>query len=95
MATRMEGEPSVIGAPAGARAGLDTHGLDPHKQVHWNLSPAQLYERALARGEGRLAHMGGFTAVTAPHTGRSPKDKFTVKESVTGGSIDWGAVNVP
>ena len=95
MATRMEGEPSVIGAPAGARAGLDTHGLDPHKQVHWNLSPAELYERALARGEGRLAHMGGFTAVTAPHTGRSPKDKFTVKESVTGGSIDWGAVNVP
>ena len=95
MATRMEGNSSMIGASVSARAGLDTHGLDPQKQVHWNLSPAQLYERALARGEGRLAHMGGFTAVTAPHTGRSPNDKFTVKESATGESIDWGAVNVP
>jgi len=39
--------------------------------------------------------MGGFTAVTAPHTGRSPNDKFTVKESATGDSVDWGSVNVP
>ncbi len=95
MATQIEGSPSMIAAKASARAGLDAHGLDPQKQVHWNLSPAQLYERALARGEGRLAHMGGFTVVTAPHTGRSPNDKFTVKESATGESIDWGAVNVP
>ena len=94
MATQTEGTPSVIGAQS-ARAGLDTHGLEPQGDVHWNLSPAHLYERALARGEGRLAHMGGFTAVTAPHTGRSPNDKFTVKESATGDSVDWGAVNVP
>ena len=45
---------------------LDTDGLDPTGEVHWNLSPALLYERALARGEGRLAHMGGFVATTAP-----------------------------
>jgi phosphoenolpyruvate carboxykinase (ATP) len=95
MATQTEGNPSVIGAKGSARAGLDTHGLEPKKDVHWNLSPAQLYEQALARGEGRLAHMGGFTAVTAPHTGRSPNDKFTVKESSTGDSVDWGDVNVP
>jgi len=95
MATQTEGDPSVIGARVSARAGLDTHGLEPQKDVHWNLSPAELYEHALARGEGRLAHMGGFTAVTAPHTGRSPNDKFTVKESATGDSVDWGAVNVP
>ena len=95
MATEIEGNPSMIGARASARAGLDTHALDPQKQVHWNLSPAQLYERALARGEGRLTHMGGFTVVTAPHTGRSPNDRFTVKESATGEGIDWGAVNVP
>jgi phosphoenolpyruvate carboxykinase (ATP) len=76
-------------------AGLDMHGLQPQKSVHWNLSPVQLYEKALARGEGRLAHMGGFTAITAPHTGRSPKDKFTVRESLTGGSVDWSSVNAP
>ncbi len=94
MATQTEGNPSVIGN-ASARAGLDTHGLDPKKEVHWNLSPAQLYEQALARGEGRLAHGGGFAAITAPHTGRSPNDKFTVKESSTEDSVDWGGVNVP
>ena len=95
MATQTEGTPSVIGGQVSARAGLETHGLEPQRDVHWNLSPAQLYEQALARGEGQLAHMGGFTVVTAPHTGRSPNDKFTVKESATGDSVDWGAVNVP
>jgi len=85
----------VIGSKASARAGLDTHGIEPRKDVHWNLSPAHLYEHALARGEGRLAHMGGFAAVTAPHTGRSPNDKFTVDESSTRDSVDWGGVNVP
>lgn len=80
---------------AGTRAGLEADGLHPQHGVHWNLSPAQLYEKALARGEGKLAHMGGFTAVTSPHTGRSPNDKFTVKEAMTGPSVEWGAINVP
>src|SRR5688572_2159117 len=78
-----------------AKHGLDAEGLKPRAAVHWNLSPAELYERALARGEGRIAHMGAFCAVTAPKTGRSPKDKFTVKESVTEKTVDWGKVNVP
>ena len=56
---------------AAAVAGLDMHGLDPRKTVHWNLSPVQLYEKALERGEGRLAHMGAFAAITAPQTGSS------------------------
>jgi len=76
-------------------AGLDMHGLEPQRAVHWNLSPVQLYERALERGEGRLAHMGAFATVTSPHTGRSPGDKFIVKESVTGDSVDWGPANAP
>jgi phosphoenolpyruvate carboxykinase (ATP) len=74
--------------------GLTGEGLDPRREVHWNLSPAELYEQALARGEGRIAHMGAFAAVTAPHTGRSPNDKFTVKEPVTEKAVDWGKVNV-
>ena len=74
--------------------GLAGDGLDPQRGVHWNLSPAELYEQALARGEGRIAHMGAFAAVTAPHTGRSPNDKFTVNETATEKSVDWGKVNV-
>ena len=75
--------------------GLDLHGLAPRGTVHWNLSPAELYEAALRRGEGQLAHGGGFAAVTAPHTGRSPNDKFTVRDAVSEGTVDWGSVNVP
>ena len=75
--------------------GIENHGLNPKKTVRWNLTPAQTYELSLARGDGRIAHMGGFAAVTAPHTGRSPNDKFTVKEPSTEDSIDWGSVNVP
>jgi len=75
--------------------GLRQDGLEPRGEVHWNLSPAELYERALARGEGRIAHMGAFAAETAPHTGRSPNDKFTVREAATESTVDWGKVNVP
>ena len=75
--------------------GLDLHGLEPAKDVYWNLSPAELYEHALRRGEGQLVHMGGFAAVTSPHTGRSPNDKFTVREASCEGTVDWGKVNVP
>ncbi|MDT8340841.1 MAG: phosphoenolpyruvate carboxykinase (ATP) [Longimicrobiales bacterium] len=75
--------------------GLEIHGLQPRATVHWNLSPACLYEEALCRGEGRLAFGGGFAAVTAPHTGRSPNDKFIVKDAATVDSVDWGNVNLP
>ena len=73
--------------------GLEEHGLRPEGPVHWNLSPAELYEQALARGEGRMVHMGGFASVTAPHTGRSPNDKFIVQEASTREDVHWGTVN--
>ncbi len=76
-----------------SRYGLEHQGLDPEGSVHWNLCPARLYEEALARKEGRLVHMGGFAALTAPHTGRSPNDKYTVDEPSVEGLIDWGPVN--
>ncbi|MEE8148289.1 MAG: phosphoenolpyruvate carboxykinase (ATP), partial [Longimicrobiales bacterium] len=93
MATQMRESRSVIGGGK-SKVGLEFHELAPTGAVHWNLSPAQLYERALARGEGRIAHMGAFTAVTAPHTGRSPNDKYTVRDAAAESSVDWGEVNV-
>jgi phosphoenolpyruvate carboxykinase (ATP) len=86
---------TVVGTGAESAHGLEMHGLAPRKAVHWNLSPALLYEKAITRGEGRLVHMGAFAAITAPHTGRSPNDKYTVDEPTTTGSIHWGDVNVP
>ena len=95
MATKTAGRVEVTGTGAGTVAGLDMHGLEPRKAVHWNLSPVQLYERALERREGRLAHMGAFAAITSPHTGRSPGDRFFVRESLTGDTVDWDSVGVP
>ena len=84
--------------PAGGTAGshgLDHHGLEPTKDVHWNLSPARLYEASFRKGDGRLAHMGALSTTTPPHTGRSPNDKYTVKDAATESEVHWGDVNVP
>ncbi len=75
--------------------GLEEYGLRPTGRLHWNLPPAELIEHAVWRGEGQLSADGSFVAVTAPHTGRSPNDKFTVKEPATADEIWWGEVNVP
>jgi len=75
--------------------GLEIHGLAPEGVVHWNLSPAHLYEHALVRGEGHIAAGGGFAAVTIPHTGRSPGDRYIVRDELTDDVVDWGKVNVP
>jgi phosphoenolpyruvate carboxykinase (ATP) len=75
--------------------GLDAQGLKPTGQVHWNLVPAELIQAAIRRGEGQLADMGPFVAVTSPHTGRSPNDKFLVREPTSEKDVDWGKVNQP
>ncbi len=77
------------------KVGLEAQGLKPKGEVHWNLVAPVLIEQAVRRGEGRLAEMGPFCAITAPHTGRSPNDKFLVKESASENDVDWGKVNQP
>jgi phosphoenolpyruvate carboxykinase (ATP) len=74
---------------------LNHQGLTPSGAVHWNLVQTVLLETALRRGEGQLADNGPFTSVTAPHTGRSPNDKFVVREPSTEKDVDWGKVNQP
>jgi phosphoenolpyruvate carboxykinase (ATP) len=63
--------------------------------LHRNLSPAELYERALRAGEAQLGADGQLVAETGTHTGRSPKDKFFVREPSSEGTIDWGEANKP
>lgn len=76
-------------------AGLAPQGLAPTGQIHWNYVAPELIEAAIRRGEGTLADMGPFVAVTSPHTGRSPNDKFVVKEPGSEADVDWGKVNQP
>lgn len=65
------------------------------QRVHRNLTPSQLYEHAVRRREGIVSVSGPFCAVTSPHTGRSPNDKFIVQEPESDGQIWWGKVNQP
>ena len=74
---------------------MGVRGLDPTGSVYRNLSPARLYEESFAREDGTLVHMGAIATVTAPHTGRSPRDRFIVRDDTTEASVDWGPVNVP
>src|SRR5665811_1258523 len=84
----------VAAASRAGSYGLDNHGLNP-PNVHWNLSPARLYEESFGRNDGVLAHMGALSTSTAPYTGRSANDKFVVRDEGSESTIDWGKVNVP
>ena len=61
--------------------------------MFWHPTTSQLYEHALARGEARLAEGGALVVDTGEHTGRSPKDKFVVREPGSESRIWWGDVN--
>ena len=75
--------------------GLSKQGLEPRGEVHWNLIAPELFQAAARRSEGEFSDMGPFVAVTTPHTGRSPNDKFVVKEPSSEKDVDWGKVNQP
>jgi phosphoenolpyruvate carboxykinase (ATP) len=72
---------------------LARHGINTAGVVYWHPSTALLYEHALARREGRIAEGGPLVVETGTHTGRSPKDKFVVREPGSEGRIDFGPVN--
>src|SRR5690348_13901072 len=75
--------------------GLADHGLNPSGRVHWNPTTALLYTHALRRGDGKLAEGGPLCVDTGRFTGRSPKDKFIVREPGSEERIGWSAVNQP
>ena len=72
---------------------LVQHGISVRGHVYWHPTTSQLYEHTLARGEGKLADGGSLVVDTGKHTGRSPKDKFIVREPGSESRIWWGDVN--
>jgi phosphoenolpyruvate carboxykinase (ATP) len=68
---------------------LAAQGLTTTARVWPNLRHTELYEHALRRQEGHLTSRGAFVAITAPHTGRSPNDKFVVEEPTSADRIWW------
>ena len=69
---------------------LSLHGLKPTGEVVWNPTTSLLYEHALKRGDARIAEGGPLVVDTGKHTGRSPKDKFVVREESSQDRIWWG-----
>ncbi len=73
---------------------LQPLGFSHVAHAHLNLPPAELVEAALCRGEGTLTDTGALMADTGQFTGRSPKDRFIVKDASTADSVWWGDINI-
>ncbi|HJM87684.1 MAG TPA: phosphoenolpyruvate carboxykinase (ATP), partial [Candidatus Thalassarchaeaceae archaeon] len=74
---------------------MDTHGLNPSGIINWNLVSSDLISRAVERKEGVLSKHGVLVTRTGDRTGRSPNDKFIVREEAVEDDVWWGEINVP
>ncbi|HEX2433503.1 MAG TPA: phosphoenolpyruvate carboxykinase (ATP), partial [Gaiellaceae bacterium] len=72
---------------------LGEHGLTPSGRVFANPTTALLYTQTILRGDGTLAEGGPLVVDTGRHTGRSPNDKFVVREPGSENRIWWSKVN--
>lgn len=75
-------------------SGLEEHGIFNAGTIHWNLPTSRLYEESIRRGEGEMIHLGPLSVKTGQHTGRSPNDRFIVKEPSSESNIWWSNTNV-
>lgn len=70
-------------------------GLSDATNIHYQLQPEELTEQTLQRGEGVLNDTGALCIRTGEFTGRSPQDKFIVKDAITESSVHWNNFNIP
>ena len=69
-------------------------GLNP-SEVYWNLSPESLVKKTVELGQGHLSDTGALCVDTGAFTGRSPKDRFIVRDHITDQTVNWGDINIP
>ncbi len=74
-------------------ANLDYLGLENVAASYWNLTPPELVEETILRGEGVLSNTGALAIDTGEFTGRSPKDRFIVADDITENTVWWGDIN--
>jgi phosphoenolpyruvate carboxykinase (ATP) len=84
-----------IASANASQFGVQNHGLVNLHRVYWNLPTGALYEEAVFRGEGAIAHLGPFLVNTGKHTARAAADKFIVREQTTEEKVWWGQYNRP
>lgn len=64
-------------------------------RLHWNYTPAELYEHIICKNEGVMTDTGAIMVDTSAFTGRAPKDKYVVKDEKTTDTVWWGNINQP
>ena len=84
---------NIQGSHAKAEA-LKEYGI--HSEVqYWNLEPATLEEHSIEQKHAVRTSLGAIAVNTGKFTGRSPKDRFIVKDDITSDSVWWGDINIP
>ncbi len=73
---------------------LISYGID-HENVHYQLSPEELHRSTLENDMGKEASSGALAVNTGEFTGRSPMDRFIVKDAITEDKVWWGNINIP
>ncbi len=82
----------ILFFPAGSWAKL---GLKHSENIHYQSSPEELVNDTLRLGQGLLNDTGALVIQTGLFTGRSPQDKFTVRDEVTTDTVNWNNFNIP
>lgn len=73
---------------------LENIGIE-NAQIHYQLSAEELHEMTLHSGQGIENSAGALAINTGKFTGRSPQDRFIVKDAITQDKVWWGNVNIP
>lgn len=84
---------TIFGTPT--KFDLKNHGLRNLSKVYWNLFPPALIEQIIIRNEGEIGEGGVVVVQTGRYTGRSPKDKYIVKNPEVEIQVNWGPLNQP
>ena len=70
-------------------------GIHKYSKAYWNLTPEELTEHSIKKDMGQLSDSGALVIKTGAYTGRSPKDKFTIKDHTTAKEVHWNNFNLP
>ncbi len=73
---------------------LHSYGIT-HDNVNYQLSPDELHDITIEKEMGQEGSSGALAVNTGEFTGRSPMDRFIVKDDITSDKVWWGNINIP
>ena len=74
---------------------IEQIGVQNPGNIYWNLTPEELIEHSIKKDMGVLSDTGALCVNTGKFTGRSPKDRFIVKDAYTADAVNWNNINIP